>query len=62
MGVIVEDPYKLQVLAREQMKLKLLADILMDLKICQVEGWDRTQYINELKEVLDSFNCGRHKV
>lgn len=42
-------------LAREQMKLKLLADIRMDLIVCEIEGWDKMEYINELNELLNSF-------
>ena len=33
-------------LAREQMKLKLLQDIRVDLMICEIEGYDKKQYIN----------------
>lgn len=42
-------------LAREQMKLKLLADIRMDLIVCEIEGWDKMEYINELSELVNSF-------
>lgn len=28
-------------LAREQMKLKLLQDIMVDLTICEIEGYDK---------------------
>lgn len=42
-------------LAREQMKLKLLGDIRMDLIICEIEGWDKMEYINELNELVNSF-------
>ena len=42
-------------LAREQMKLKLLADIRMDLIVCEIEGWDKMEYINELNELVNSF-------
>ena len=42
-------------LAREQMKLKLLADIRMDQIICEIEGWDKMEYINELNELVNSF-------
>lgn len=28
-------------LAREKMKLRLLADIRMDLMVCELEGWDK---------------------
>ena len=42
-------------LAREQMKLKLLADIRTDLIVCEIEGWDKAEYLNELKELINSF-------
>lgn len=42
-------------LAREQMKLKLLEDIRMDLIICEIEGWDKMEYVNELNELVNSF-------
>jgi len=42
-------------LAREQMKLRLLADIKMDLIIFELEGWDKMEYLNDLKELIDTF-------
>lgn len=56
-GVIIDTncAQSLNRLAREQMKLKLMQDIRMDLMICEVEGWDRKEYLNELKELIDSF-------
>lgn len=42
-------------LAREQMKLRLMQDIRMDLVVCEIEGWDKTEYLNELKELINSF-------
>lgn len=42
-------------LAREQMKLKLMADIRADLIVCEIEGWDKMEYLNELKELINSF-------
>lgn len=42
-------------LAREQMKLKLMADIRTDLMVCEIEGWDKMEYLNELKELVKSF-------
>ena len=42
-------------LAREQMKLKLLEDIRMDLIVCEIEGWDKMEYINELNELVNNF-------
>jgi len=42
-------------LARERFKLKLLEDIKIDMTICEMEGWDKKQYILELKQLLDDF-------
>lgn len=42
-------------LAREQLKRKLLADILVDMKICEIEGWDKLEYLNELKNLINGF-------
>ena len=33
-------------LAREKMKLRLLADIRMDLMVCEMEGWDKLEYLD----------------
>ncbi len=40
-------------LARHQTKVRLLADIRMDMEICELEGWDKTEYIRELQELLN---------
>ena len=45
-------------LAREHMKLKLLQDIRVDLMICEIEGYDKKQYINELRDMLDTMAAG----
>ena len=42
-------------LAREQMKLRLLQDIRTDMMVCEIEGWDKAEYLNELKELINSF-------
>lgn len=42
-------------LAREQMKLRFLGDIRMDIQVCQLEGIDYKEYLLELKEIIDSF-------
>lgn len=42
-------------LAREQMKLKLLQDIRVDIEVCKLEGIDYKQYLLELKDIVDSF-------
>ena len=45
----------LQDLARLQMITKLEKDILFDLQVCEVEGWDKTEYIKLLQEKINSF-------
>lgn len=50
-----ETAVKLQRLAREQMKQRLLQDILMDITICKLEGFDYKEYLLELKEEIDRF-------
>lgn len=36
-------------LARQEMIRRLLADILLDLTICEIEGWDKKEYIRMLQ-------------
>ena len=50
------DPKSVNRLARERMKLRLLADIRVDLEICAIEGWDKKTYIRELKQLIDSIS------
>ena len=45
----------LNTLSREQLKTRLLADIRIDIQVCQIEGWDYREYLLELKELIDSF-------
>lgn len=48
---------QLNVLAREQLKIRLLYDIKMDIEICQLEGWDYKEYLLEFKKLIDGFLC-----
>lgn len=50
-----DERYKMQRLARHQMRRKLLADILADMTVCQLEGWDQMEYIRDLQDLLNSF-------
>lgn len=58
----IKDPrgILLQKAAREQMKLKLLADIRQDICVCELEGTDYKEYLNEIKEIVDSFLKGKN--
>ena len=42
-------------LAREQMKLRLMQDIRIDIEVCKLEGIDYKDYLLELKDVIDGF-------
>jgi len=42
-------------LARKQFEEKLLKDIRFDLMVCEIEGWDKLEYIKELKTLIDGL-------
>lgn len=50
-----DERYKMQQLARHQMRCKLLADIQADMMACKLEGWDQMEYIRDLQDLLNSF-------
>ena len=43
---------KAQMLARHVAITKLLQDISMDMQICDIEGWDKTEYLRMIWEAL----------
>ena len=59
MGIVLNSndgsPRALQELARHQMITKLYADILTDMQICEIEGWDKLEYIHLLQDLLNSL-------
>lgn len=42
-------------LARQKFKQRLLKDILTDLMICEIEGWGKMEYINEMKRLINDI-------
>ena len=50
-----EEAEALNRLAREQMKERLLRDILFDMQVCRLEGWDPLAFLVELREMLDDL-------
>lgn len=46
---------KLNKLARLKMKQKLLADIRVDIEICKLEGWSVSEYLRDIKDLINSF-------
>ena len=57
-GLIIPDKETakaLNDLARHTAILRILEDVRIDLEICEIEGWDKTEYIKQLKKLLDSI-------
>lgn len=48
-------------LARLKFKQKMLLEIQFDLMVCEVEGWDKRAYINELRRLLNSIDTSKPK-
>lgn len=46
-------------LARNQFIHKIYLDILYDMKVCENEGWDKSEYIEQLQDVLNRFKIER---
>lgn len=46
-------------LAREQFKVKLLAEVAVDMQICLLEGADPYEYVDELIEELQRIKQQR---
>lgn len=45
-------------LARKRAEASLLRDIRADLAVCEIEGWSKTEYINQLKASIDRIARG----
>ena len=43
-------------LARKKFEQRLLNDIMVDLQICEIEKWDKREYILELQNLLNAFS------
>lgn len=46
-------------LARHKMIHRVLADIVVDMQICEIEGWDKTEYIRILQDELNRIEVKR---
>lgn len=42
-------------LARHQTIYNLYRDILIDMMVCEIEGWDKLAYLKSLKDVIEHF-------
>lgn len=50
-----ETRYKLQQEARLAMICKLEQDIIFDMQVCDIEGWDKMEYIRQIREIVNSY-------
>jgi hypothetical protein len=48
-------------LARLKFKEHLLKEIMFDLMICEIERWDKKEYINEIKKLINSIDTSNKK-
>ena len=48
-------------LARLKFKEQLLKEIMFDLTVCEIENWDKKEYINELKKMLNGIDTSNKK-
>lgn len=42
-------------LARHQTIYNLYRDILIDMVVCEIEGWDKLAYLKSLKDIIEHF-------
>ena len=49
------------ILARKKFQEQLLKEIKFDLIVCEIEGWDKNEYIKELKKLINSIDISDNK-
>ena len=57
-GVIIPDretAKALNDLARHTAIVRILNDIRMDMEICEIEGWSKSEYLNLIRQLHDSI-------
>jgi len=52
---------KANTLARKKFQEHLLKEILFDLMVCEIEGWDKKEYINEIKKLINGIDTSNKK-
>jgi len=48
-------------LARLKFKEHILKEIMFDLMVCEIENWDKKEYVNELKKLLNGIDTSAKK-
>ena len=53
--ITAETARAFQELARHQLIEKIYQEILFDMKVCEIEGWDKFEFIEQLQDVINHF-------
>lgn len=48
-------------LARKKFQEHLLKEIMFDFMVCEIEGWDKKEYINEIKKLINGIDTSNKK-
>lgn len=48
-------------LARKKFQEQLLKEIHFDLMVCEIEGWDKKEYIREIKNLINSIDISNKR-
>ena len=51
----IERKNEIQTFTMKLMKYKLMADIRSDIELCESEGIDYKEYLQEVKSIIDGF-------
>ncbi|MGL4384472.1 MAG: hypothetical protein ACRCS4_04130, partial [Flavobacterium sp.] len=48
-------------LARKKFQEHLLKEIMFDFMVCEIEGWDKKEYLNEIKKLINGIDTSNKK-
>lgn len=54
-GLSKAERYQFNMLVRHQTIEKLQKDILFDISVCQIEGWNPREYIRMIRDMLEQL-------
>ena len=54
-GLSKAERYQFNMLARHQTIERLQKDILFDIRVCQIEGWNPREYIRMIRDMLEQL-------
>ena len=51
--------HSVNTLARKMFQEQLLKEIMFDLMVCEIEGWDKLEYLVELKNLINGIKTNK---